>query len=132
MKVYRPQDKQIQVHQSRVTPWPRDIVSGYYWYGEKKCSPGCPPKRLDALTKADARPESDEHSDDSLSQNKEDDEALQDEDVDTPEDEATLVVPSKEPASGARNVNWIQSLCLEKQGESPKKTDLTELGSSYF
>ena len=106
-------------------------MSGYYWYGAKKCSPGRPPKWLDTLTKADARPESDENSDDSLSQNKEDDEALQDEDVETPEDKATPVVPSKEPVSGARNVG-SRRYALRSKVNPPKKTDLTELGSSYF
>jgi hypothetical protein len=35
-KVYRPQDGTIQIHQIRVMPWPKDIVSGYFWYGRKQ------------------------------------------------------------------------------------------------
>ena len=48
-KVYRPQDGTIQIHQSRVMPWPKDIVSGYFWYGRKHHSPGRPPKWLEQL-----------------------------------------------------------------------------------
>ena len=49
-KVYRPQDGTIQIHQSRVMPWPKDIVSGYFWYGRKHHSPGRPPKWLGQLS----------------------------------------------------------------------------------
>ena len=42
VKVYFPQDKSIQVHQSRVTPCPEDMSAGYYWYGRKK-QPWSPP-----------------------------------------------------------------------------------------
>ena len=52
VKVYRPQDGQIQVHQNRVTPWPGDIISGFYWYGRKKHSPGRPPQWLLSLDRA--------------------------------------------------------------------------------
>ena len=50
VKVYFPQDKLIQVHQTRVTPCPEHIPAGYYWYGRKKRSPGRPPAWLTALT----------------------------------------------------------------------------------
>ena len=49
VKVYLPQDGQIQVHQTRVTPCPEDIPAGYYWYGRKKHSPGRPPQWVTAL-----------------------------------------------------------------------------------
>ena len=45
-KVYRPQDGTIQ---SRVMPWPKDIISGYFWYGRKHHSPGRPRKWLEQL-----------------------------------------------------------------------------------
>ena len=54
VKVYKPQDKQIQVHMSRVTPWPEGITPGYYWYGNRRDRPGRPPKWIDKLTPADA------------------------------------------------------------------------------
>ena len=44
MKVYRPQDGPIHIHQSRVSPCPLEFPAGYYWYG-----PGCPPKWVDRL-----------------------------------------------------------------------------------
>ena len=52
VKVYRTQDGQIQVHKSRAKPWPGDIVSGFYWYGRKKHSPGRLPQWLQSLTEA--------------------------------------------------------------------------------
>ena len=48
-KVYRPQDGQIQIHQERVTPWPSDVVSGYYWYGRQSHSPGRVPNWIEDL-----------------------------------------------------------------------------------
>ena len=53
-KVYCPQDGTIQIHQSRVMPWPKDIVSGYFWYGRKQHSPGRPPKWLEQLSKGES------------------------------------------------------------------------------
>ena len=49
-KVYRPQDGQIQIHQERVTPWPSDVVSGYYWYGRQSHSLGRLPKWIEDLS----------------------------------------------------------------------------------
>ena len=49
-KVYRPQDGTIQIHQSRIMPWPKDIVSRYFWYGRKQHSPGRLPKWLEQLS----------------------------------------------------------------------------------
>ena len=56
-KVYRPQDGTIQIHQSRAMPWPQDIISGYFWYGNRKHSPGRPPKWLNQLNNAGAESE---------------------------------------------------------------------------
>lgn len=49
VKVYAPQDPQIQVHQSRVTSCPSGFPAGYYWYGTKRHSPGRPPKWVQNL-----------------------------------------------------------------------------------
>ena len=49
-KVYKPQDGQIQIHQSRVTPCPPDLPPGYYWYGKRNCSPGKPPHWVEQLS----------------------------------------------------------------------------------
>ena len=49
-KIYHPQDGPIQIHQSWVMPWPKDIVSGYFWYGRRQQSPGRPPKWLEQLS----------------------------------------------------------------------------------
>ena len=35
IKVYRPQDRGIQVHQSRVKHCPSSFPAGFYWYGGK-------------------------------------------------------------------------------------------------
>ena len=59
-KVYRPQDNQIQIHQERVTPWPSDIASGYYWYGRQNHSPGRPPKWIEGLGDRTVTEEADE------------------------------------------------------------------------
>jgi len=39
VKIYFPQDEQIQIHQTRVTPCPADFPAGYLWYGRKRHSP---------------------------------------------------------------------------------------------
>ena len=49
VKVYRPQDGRIQIHQTRVTPCPPAFPAGYYWYGDKRPRPGRPPKWVDRL-----------------------------------------------------------------------------------
>ena len=46
VKVYAPQDGQIQVHQSRCPP---ELPAGFYWYGSRRSSPGRPPKWVDKL-----------------------------------------------------------------------------------
>ena len=49
VKIYRPQDGQIQVHQLRVTPCPPEFPAGYFWYGNKRHGPGRPPKWVDLM-----------------------------------------------------------------------------------
>ena len=49
VKVYRPQDGCIQIHQTRVTPCPSAFPAGYSWYGDKRPRPGRPPKWVDRL-----------------------------------------------------------------------------------
>ena len=49
VKVYAPQEGQIQVHQSRVSPCPPGFPAGFFWYGGKRSSPGRPPKWVDKL-----------------------------------------------------------------------------------
>ena len=61
VKIYFPQDGQIQIHQTRVTPCPDDFPAGYYWYGQKKHSPGRPPQWLETL--ADVFSDGNDHSD---------------------------------------------------------------------
>ena len=52
-KVYFPHERQIQVHQQRVTSCPPALVTGYYWYGPKKYSDGKVPQWVEKLMKAD-------------------------------------------------------------------------------
>ena len=47
VKVYFPEEKQIQVHQNRVKPCPDCFPAGYYWYGSKRVGPGRPPEWVD-------------------------------------------------------------------------------------
>lgn len=49
VKVYRPQDGAIQVHKTRVTPCPAAFPAGYHWYGNRRSSPGRPPRWVDRL-----------------------------------------------------------------------------------
>ena len=49
VKVYFPQDNTIQVHQSRVKPYPSQFPSGLYWYGGRKFHQGCSPKRVQEI-----------------------------------------------------------------------------------
>ena len=49
VKIYAPQDGQIQVHQSRVTLCPPGFPAGFFWYGNRRTSPGRPPKWVDKL-----------------------------------------------------------------------------------
>lgn len=48
-KVYLPDQKNIKVHQSRVQMCPLNFPAGYHWYGNKRTSPGRPPKWVDQL-----------------------------------------------------------------------------------
>ena len=49
VKVYRPQDGAIQVHKTRVIPCPAAFPAGYYWYGDRRSSPGRAPRWVDHL-----------------------------------------------------------------------------------
>ena len=49
VKIYAPQDGQIQVHQSRVVRCPPELPAGFYWYGSRRSSPGRPPRWVDKL-----------------------------------------------------------------------------------
>ena len=51
-KVYEPSNKNIQVHQSRVTRCPVGFPPGYYWYGTSRAAPGRPPKWVDQFVSA--------------------------------------------------------------------------------
>ena len=55
VKVYRPQDGRIQIHQTRVTPCPPAFPAGYFWYGDKRPRPGRPPKWVDELLQGGTR-----------------------------------------------------------------------------
>ena len=57
VKVFRPQDGKIQIHQTRVTPCPPAFPAGYYWYGDKRHGPGRPPKWVDKLMRNSGREE---------------------------------------------------------------------------
>ena len=46
MKMYFLEDRQIQVHQSRVQMCPDSFPPGFYWYGNRKHGPGCPSKKI--------------------------------------------------------------------------------------
>ena len=46
IKMYFPDDPQIQVHQSRVQMCPDSFPSGFYWYGNRKHGPGRPSKKI--------------------------------------------------------------------------------------
>ena len=48
VKVYRPQDGQIQIHQSRVKPCP-NFPAGFFWCGARRHGPGRPPKWIDEV-----------------------------------------------------------------------------------
>ena len=48
-KVYRSQDGTIQVHKTRVTACPDTFPAGYHWYGDRRQSPGRPPRWVDQL-----------------------------------------------------------------------------------
>ena len=53
VKVYSPQDGQMQVHQNRVAPCPPELPCGFYWYGTRRARPGRPPKWVDQLLRGD-------------------------------------------------------------------------------
>ena len=53
VKVYAPQDGQIQVHQNRVSRCPPELPSGFFWYGSRRSGPGRPLKWVDRLLRED-------------------------------------------------------------------------------
>ena len=57
VKVYAPQDGQIQVHQSRVVHCPCELPAGFYWYGGRRSSPGRPPRWVDKLLQGTIAPQ---------------------------------------------------------------------------
>ena len=131
MKVYRPQDGQIQVHQQRVTPWPIDIVSGFYWYGRKRHSPGRPPKWLEALS---TEP-SEELSAEKAPENQVEEEQLEEDirDAPSPDVEDENVSDVETPSIGGRacgaDENPVQPLCPPSTGNSSRR-GFDTLGSS--
>ena len=48
-KVYFPEEKLIQVHQTRVKPCPGGFMAGHYWYGTKRKGPGRPPRWVERV-----------------------------------------------------------------------------------
>ena len=53
VKVYSPQDGQIQVHQNCVAPCPPELPSGFFWYGTRCARPGRPPKWVNQRLQGD-------------------------------------------------------------------------------
>ena len=51
--VYFPQDRQIQVHASRVRPCPHGFLAGFYWYGGQRLGPGHPPRWVEQLLQSE-------------------------------------------------------------------------------
>ena len=49
VKMYYPEEGQIQIHQSRVCHCPSGFSPGYFWYGNKRHSVGRPPKWIQRL-----------------------------------------------------------------------------------
>ncbi len=120
VKVYSPQDKQIQVHLSRVTPCPGEFPPGFYWYGTRRHSAGRPPKWVQRLLDGDAK-ESDtelllnvENSSDAESESETADDELSECDgtseveeeseveVDPGEEEVTVILRQSEPGELGR------------------------------
>ena len=46
VKIYFPDDPQIQIHQSRIQMCLDLFPQGFYWFGKKKQGPGRPSKRV--------------------------------------------------------------------------------------
>ena len=55
VKVYFPEEKQIQVHQSRVCRCSCRFPAGYYWYGGNRRGPGRPPHWVQQLLESGPR-----------------------------------------------------------------------------
>jgi len=49
VKVYFPNEGQIQVHQQRICKCPPELIPGYYWYGKGQKSTGGIPKWVEKL-----------------------------------------------------------------------------------
>ena len=57
VKIYAPQEGQIQVHQTRVAPCSPQLPAGFYWYWTRRSSPGRPPKWVDQLLRGEQFPQ---------------------------------------------------------------------------
>ena len=53
VKVYKPQESQINVHQTRVTLCPKEFPAGYYWYEHNSKSTDYTPEWVNQLLNAD-------------------------------------------------------------------------------
>ena len=111
VKVYRPQDGRIQIHQTRVTPCPSAFPAGYYWYGDKRPHPGRPLKWVDKLLQG-GTPEADvdendeatpaEDQDHSANHDQSEEQLSTDESLEAecmPEQDPTTNLPAQEPTS---------------------------------
>ena len=63
-KVYFPQDRTIQVHQSRVKVCPPKFPAVFYWYGGRRRGPGRPPRSVSKVLDAHMSGEADTTSGD--------------------------------------------------------------------
>ena len=111
VKVYSPQDGQIQIHQNRVAPCPPELPSAFFWYGTRRARPDRPPKWVNQLLQGDlfTDPEHAEQREDP-------------EDAQLPDDSSTME-PEEDPVN-AEDSPSPEDLPLENRDDDT--ADLTE------
>ena len=140
VKVYAPQDGQIQVHQMRVAPCPPELPAGFFWYGSRRSTPGRPPKWVDQLLDGElfAEPESATGNEDPPEELEQDrdlttEPAAQPPDVKVPASDDTEVADSSEGSVGgdvntpldalSQQSDAADSACLELSNAGPGADD---------
>ena len=114
IKVYFPQEKQVQVHATRVKPCPDNFPSGFYWYGGTRKGPGCPPSWVQAwLDRSEDQPLPASHS-----------EELPPEDQPLPVSPTEELLPEDQPLPASHSEELLQEDQATSDSNEPRNDQI--------
>lgn len=126
VKVYFPEEDQVQIHQQRIARCPPELVVGYYWYGSRKHSAGGAPKWVEGLQKeVDLQEvqstEADQSEKDAEKDMEQDDNQFDGEDEQRDDDDGDEVSESPGHQSNPRNYSSDCPYSLRTKTAIPKR-----------